>query len=119
MVTQLSDEIKAELPNIPWRDIKDTRNFYVHSYGKLNNEQVWEVITDNLPYCKEEFKKIISNDLYVYKIITEKDLETLQKQNIKFDFRVQKDKKAITIRYLKDDADNIKKILSSKNNLTR
>ncbi len=30
---QLSEEIKAQNPAVPWRTIKDTRNFYVHAYG--------------------------------------------------------------------------------------
>ena len=35
LVSQLSDEVKAQNKAIPWRIIKDTRNFYVHAYGSI------------------------------------------------------------------------------------
>lgn len=36
LVSQLSDEVKAQNKAIPWRIIKDTRNFYVHAYGSID-----------------------------------------------------------------------------------
>ena len=36
LVSQLSDETKAQNKAIPWRIIKDTRNFYVHAYGAID-----------------------------------------------------------------------------------
>lgn len=36
LVGQLSDEVKESSPSIPWRTIKDTRNFYVHAYGSID-----------------------------------------------------------------------------------
>ena len=36
LVAQLSDGIKAQNKAIPWRVIKDTRNFYVHAYGSID-----------------------------------------------------------------------------------
>ena len=32
----LSDDVKHQYPDIPWRIIKDTRNFYVHAYGAID-----------------------------------------------------------------------------------
>ena len=36
LVSQLSGEVKAQNKAIPWRIIKDTRNFYVHAYGSID-----------------------------------------------------------------------------------
>ena len=36
LVSQRSDEVKAQNKAIPWRIIKDTRNFYVHAYGSID-----------------------------------------------------------------------------------
>ena len=44
LVGQLSEGIKAQHPAIPWRTIKDTRNFYVHAYGSIDLPSVWETL---------------------------------------------------------------------------
>ena len=36
LVSHLSPEMCAQNPAIPWRIIKDTRNFYVHAYGSID-----------------------------------------------------------------------------------
>lgn len=36
LVSQLSDEAKRKNSAVPWRIIKDTRNFYVHAYGAID-----------------------------------------------------------------------------------
>ncbi len=32
----LSDEVKQRTAYVPWRLIKDARNFYVHQYGAVD-----------------------------------------------------------------------------------
>ena len=51
---QLSDEIKSQSPSVPWRIIKDTRNFYVHAYGNVDIEAVWITLTEDIPTLKKE-----------------------------------------------------------------
>ena len=53
LVGQLSDEAKALNKSIPWRAIKDTRNFYVHAYGSIDIPSVWETITTDIPALRE------------------------------------------------------------------
>lgn len=48
----LSDEVKAQAPGIPWRVIKDTRNFYVHAYGAIDVPSVWMTLTKDIPELK-------------------------------------------------------------------
>lgn len=52
LVAQLSEEIKSAHKNIPWRAIKDTRNFYVHSYGTIDVPLVWDTLTEDIPQLK-------------------------------------------------------------------
>lgn len=52
LVSALSDEAKALDPSIPWRTIKDTRNFYVHAYGAIDLSSVWETLTNDIPPLK-------------------------------------------------------------------
>ena len=47
--SQLSDAVKKAAPSIPWRIIKDTRNFYVHAYGSLDVPAVWNTLREDIP----------------------------------------------------------------------
>lgn len=47
--TQLSDVVKKSNPSIPWRIIKDTRNFYVHTYGSIDVSAVWGTLNEDIP----------------------------------------------------------------------
>ena len=61
LVGQLSDGVKLQNRAIPWRAIKDTRNFYVHAYGSIDLPSVWETLTTDIPAlaeaCEELLKK--------------------------------------------------------------
>lgn len=58
----LSDEIKRQSPSIPWRVIKDTRNFYVHAYGAIDLPSVWDTLNSDIPALRDACEKI-ANDL--------------------------------------------------------
>ena len=47
--SMLSDEMKQKHPEIPWRAIKDTCNFYVHNYGNVDLNYVWNTMTHDVP----------------------------------------------------------------------
>ena len=42
LTAQLSEEAKQQNRAVPWRMIKDTRNFYVHAYGAIDLPAVWK-----------------------------------------------------------------------------
>jgi uncharacterized protein with HEPN domain len=39
----------GELPQLPWRDMIDLRNFVVHQYEDINMPTIWDVIQRDLP----------------------------------------------------------------------
>lgn len=45
----LSEETKSSLPNLPWRDMTDMRNFLVHQYGDVDPQVVWDTVKLDLP----------------------------------------------------------------------
>ena len=45
----LSEELRQRRPEIPWRAVKDTRNFYVHNYGSVDINFVWDTVTNDIP----------------------------------------------------------------------
>lgn len=59
LVNQLSDPVKVQNPSIPWRVIKDTRNFYVHAYGSVDLASVWETLTGDIPALKAACEELI------------------------------------------------------------
>jgi len=60
LVGQLSEEVKKANNSIPWRVIKDTRNFYVHAYGAIDVESVWETITNDIPTLMAKCTEMLS-----------------------------------------------------------
>lgn len=59
LVAQLSDEVKRQNTAIPWRTIKDTRNFYVHAYGAIDILSVWETLNGDIPALKAACEEIL------------------------------------------------------------
>lgn len=55
----LSDELKSRAISIPWRVIKDTRNFYVHAYGSIDFPSVWETLNEDIPVLAMACKKLL------------------------------------------------------------
>ncbi|MBE8950487.1 MAG: DUF86 domain-containing protein [Quinella sp. 3Q1] len=58
-VRNLSDEMKSELSEIPWRQINDMRNILIHNYGKIRKEVVWSVITEHAPILAEKCLEVL------------------------------------------------------------
>ena len=56
----LSSEVKALDPSVPWRIVKDTRNFYVHAYGSIDIESVWNTLLDDIPALQTSCELILN-----------------------------------------------------------
>jgi uncharacterized protein with HEPN domain len=62
----VSDQLKARHPEIPWRQLQDLGNFYRHAYFRIEPELVWEAATgsdlaliekmlhDELPFARTD-----------------------------------------------------------------
>lgn len=60
LVSQLSEQIKRQNGSIPWRIIKDTRNFYVHAYGSIDVPSVWATLLNDIPALKTACEQILT-----------------------------------------------------------
>lgn len=60
LVTFLSDDMKNAHKNIPWRIIKDTRNFYVHAYGSIDVSSVWDTLCSDIPALLQSCQTILN-----------------------------------------------------------
>ena len=61
LVGKLTDEFRAQHPAVPWRQIKAMRNIVAHSYGTVDPETTWEIITDDIPTLKKYCESIIAS----------------------------------------------------------
>lgn len=59
LVGKLSDDFKVVHSSIPWRQIKAMRNIVAHSYGSVDPETTWEIISDDIPELRQYCCKII------------------------------------------------------------
>ena len=57
---QIPNDVRAQLPDVPWRNIISMRNQVTHVYFGLNNNILWSVIKTHLPQLisqLEQFKR--------------------------------------------------------------
>ena len=50
---RLTDEYKAEYPQIPWGDVYGLRNRIVHDYGAVDLNIVYTALSKDIPYLYE------------------------------------------------------------------
>ncbi|MDD2402341.1 MAG: DUF86 domain-containing protein [Clostridia bacterium] len=59
LTTHLTDEFKKSYTEIPWTQMKALRNVVAHNYGKIDDESLWETITNDIPKLKDYCSSII------------------------------------------------------------
>lgn len=45
----LTEEFRLSHPQTPWKQVNGMRNYIVHEYFQVDNNVVWDVITNDLP----------------------------------------------------------------------
>jgi uncharacterized protein with HEPN domain len=58
---RIPDDICAQYPLIPWRQVKAMRDVIVHNYYEIVPETVWRVAVEELPPLLPEFEKIYTD----------------------------------------------------------
>lgn len=56
------DRIKQKYPEIPWKQMYGLRNFVVHEYFGIDHENIWKIISDNLPKNIQDLEAIIEKE---------------------------------------------------------
>lgn len=60
--TRLTEELKENHKEIPWRIIRATRNYHVHDYENITNDVVWQTLTEDIPELKASLAKILDEE---------------------------------------------------------
>jgi uncharacterized protein with HEPN domain len=58
---RISNEIKDTYPHVPWRKIAGFRDVLIHDYLRIDLEEVWLIVTDDLPLLKADIEQIIKD----------------------------------------------------------
>ncbi len=45
----LPDELRERMPDVPWRDIIATRNIVTHVYFGVDDDIIWDIVTNEIP----------------------------------------------------------------------
>jgi uncharacterized protein with HEPN domain len=57
-VKNVSQELKWNYPNIPWKELAGLRDKLIHHYFGVNFDIVWNIITEELPDIYEQLETI-------------------------------------------------------------
>jgi uncharacterized protein with HEPN domain len=57
IATKLPDEVIKATPEIPWREIKGMRIIVAHAYYRIDNEEVWVTLRDDVPRMDQAIKR--------------------------------------------------------------
>jgi|SRR5208283_1520456 len=56
---RVSEEMRNQYPQIPWREMTSMRNLVIHEYDVVDINQVWDTVQNKLPPLIEELTKIV------------------------------------------------------------
>ena len=58
---RLSPEFRAKYSEVPWRRIAGLRDVLIHDYLRVDLEEVWGIVVNDLPDLKTGINKIIQD----------------------------------------------------------
>lgn len=58
-VKHLPEDLKAQYPKVPWKEIAGMRDVLIHEYAGVHIDRVWRAIEKDIPVLRKEIKRII------------------------------------------------------------
>jgi uncharacterized protein with HEPN domain len=55
----LTEDLRNEYPNIPWRQMIGLRNRMIHAYFNVNLQIIWEIIQGDIPNLKKDINYVL------------------------------------------------------------
>jgi uncharacterized protein with HEPN domain len=56
----VSEDLRKDYPDIPWRQIAGTRDRLIHGYFDVDLDIVWQIISTDLPVLVVQLEKALS-----------------------------------------------------------
>lgn len=57
IATKLPDEVTKATPEIPWRQVKGMRIIAAHAYHRIDYEELWVTLRDDVPKLGEAIRR--------------------------------------------------------------
>ena len=57
IATKLPDEVIKATPGIPWREVKGMRIIAAHAYHRIDYEEVWVTLRDDVPRMDQAIRR--------------------------------------------------------------
>lgn len=57
--SQVSQEFRAQHPQVPWAQIVSMRNRLIHAYFDVNLDVLWETLATDLPSLLKDLEEIV------------------------------------------------------------
>jgi uncharacterized protein with HEPN domain len=57
IATKLPDDVIEATPDIPWRQVKGMRIIAAHAYHRIDYEEVWVTLRDDIPQLDTAIKR--------------------------------------------------------------
>ena len=57
IATKLPDEVIKAMPEIPWREVKGMRIIAAHAYHRIDYEEVWVTLRDDVPRMDQAIRR--------------------------------------------------------------
>ena len=58
----LTEEFRQAHPKTPRKQVNGMRNYIVHEYFQVDNNVVWDVITNDLPVLEQQIKEYLTEE---------------------------------------------------------
>ena len=60
-VSNISDDLKQNYPDVSWKEIKGLRNVVIHQYFGVELSEIWSTVINDIPILKSQIQKIIED----------------------------------------------------------
>lgn len=55
----ISEDLRIEHPQIPWRQMIGLRNRMIHAYFNIDLQIIWEIVKGDIPDLKQKMKQLL------------------------------------------------------------